>query len=263
MSSTFAAGRASLLAEARLTVSWARRALHGTYRQSSLRLFWAVVQPLSVYAVYVIVFQYILKVETGDIPYLSFMVAGVTVWRYFAIGLNTANAFVDQAHVLSRVYFRREIVPLSMCLTGLIDLGIGTVALVVVMALQGVDLHWSFLALPLVYVDLILYTAAVAVLLSTVAVFVRDLGHAMPTIAQLLFLATPIMYPASQLPPNLEFLAVVNPIAVLAEAARDATLRGAWPSPLALGVNFVIGAVLFAAAIAYLRSIEHRIVDIA
>jgi ABC-type polysaccharide/polyol phosphate export permease len=255
--------RASLAAEWRLTVSWALRSLHGTYRQSSLRLLWSVVQPLSVYAVYLIVFQYILAVETEDVPYLSFMVVGVTVWRYFAVGLSAVTALVDQAAVLRRVYFRREIVPMSICLTGLIDLGIGTVAAFVMMALQGVAFHWTILALPLVYVDLVLYTAATAILLSTVAVFARDLGHAMPTIAQLLFLATPIMYPASQLPPNLEFLAVVNPIAVLAELARDATLRGTWPSPLALSVNFVLGLTLLVAAIAYLRSIEHRIVDIA
>jgi lipopolysaccharide transport system permease protein len=254
--------RTAARAEARLIVSWARRTLHGTYRQSSLRLFWSIFQPLSVFAVYVVVFHWILRVEPDGVPYISFMVVGVTVWRYFAIGLNQATSLVEQSHLLGQVYFRREIVPLSACLSGLIDLGIGTAAIIVVGLFQGIEPTYVWLAMPAVYLILILYTAAAGVFLATVTVFVRDIGHAMPTIQQLLFLATPIMYPPSQLPEELKFLGSLNPIASLADAARDIALHGLWPSRVALLVNAVVAVLLVVGAVAYMRSIEHRIVDI-
>lgn len=254
---------ADAAAEARLVVSWARRTLHSQYRQSSLQIVWSVAQPLSVFAIYVMVFHYILKVDSGDLPYLSFMFVGLTVWRYFAVGLTQASALVSQAHMINKVYFRREIIPLSGMAVGLIDLAVGTVAMIVVALAQGIDISTSIVALPLVYVALILYASAVGVLLAVVAVFVRDLVHVMPTFAQMLFLATPIMYPPDQLPPNLEFLATLNPIAVLAGAARTCVLEGQFPSAALLVTNLVLSAASFVLVIAYVRSIEHRIVDIA
>lgn len=253
---------AELGTEARLIVSWARRELHGTYRQSSLRLVWTVVQPLSVYAVYVVVFHWILKISDDELPYLSFMVVGLTLWRYFAVAFTKATAIVDNAGMLSRVYFRREIIPMSGCTAALIDLGIGTVAMFLLAFAQGIRPTVTVVALPVVYVALILYTVGAAVLLSTVTVFARDLGHAMPTISQLLFLATPVMYPASQVPENLQFLQTLNPIAQLLEAARLCVLAGQWPDGVALAVNLVLSAAFAATCISYLRSIEHRIVDV-
>ncbi|MGI8936859.1 MAG: ABC transporter permease [Iamia sp.] len=254
--------RSPVLNEVRLLISWSRRELSSRYRQSAGHLVWSALQPLGVIVVYAVVFHAILKVRGDGLPYLSFMVVGLMSWRYFANGVSQATCLVDQSHVIGRVYFRREIVPLSGCLTGLIDLGVGSVAMVAVATLQGIGPKLTLLALPLVYLPLILYSAAAAVFLSTITVFLRDVGHALPTIQQMLFLATPIMYPVSQLPPELRFLGTVNPIAQLTESARDVTLRGAWPDPLLLGGNTLAGGLILTGAIVYLRSIEHRIVDI-
>lgn len=254
---------ADIRAEAHLVASWSRRTLHGEYRQSALQVLWSIVQPLSVFAVYVVIFQYVLRVHSGEIPYLSFVVVGLTIWRYFAVGLNQTSVLVNEASILKKVYFRREIIPLSGLTVGLIDLLVGTIAVLVVASAQGVKPTWSLVALPILYVSLILYAAAAGVLLAVVAVFVRDLVHVMPTLTQLLFLATPIMYSPEQLPPNLRFLATMNPVAVLATAARDAVLLGRFPSVLTLAVNLALSGCLFVLVIAYVRAIEHRIVDIA
>jgi ABC-type polysaccharide/polyol phosphate export permease len=77
-----------------------------------------------------------------------------------------------------------------------------------------------------------------------------------------LFLASPILYPTSQIPPALDFRGTVNPVAVAAEAMRRSTLAGEWPSFPLLSLHLVVGAGLLVASIAYLRSIEHRIVDV-
>jgi len=257
-----AARRSRLKAEVRLTISFARRDLHSQYRQSALTLLWSIVQPMLIVAVYAIVFSQILRVQGNGLPYLSFVIAGLAVWRYFSAGLSQATSFIDRSGTLSKVYFRREIIPLSGCVSALVDLGISLVALVVIAWIQGLPPTIHLLALPLVLIVLLTYTAAIAIMLATITVFIRDVAHAMPTISQVLFLASPILYPQSQIPPRLAFLGTVNPIAVAAEALRDVTLAGTWPDLGLLLVHLVIGCAFLVIAIVYLRSIENRIVDV-
>ena len=248
--------------EARLTISFARRELHSKYRQSALSLFWGIAQPILLVLVYAVVFSQILNVSGGNIPYLSFVVAGIVVWRYFMAGLNQATSFIDRSSVLSKVYFRREVIPLSGCVAALLDLGVGLVAIVGVAWIQGISPSITLVALPLVVAVLLVYTIAIAILLATITVFVRDVAHAMPTISQVLFLASPILYPESQIPSTLKFLGTVNPVAVVAEATRAVSLEGIWPNFDLLMLHLCIGTALLVGSVFYLRSIEDRIVDV-
>jgi len=248
--------------EARLTISFARRELHSKYRQSALSLFWGIAQPILLVLVYAVVFSQILNVSGGNIPYLSFVVAGIVVWRYFMAGLNQATSFIDRSSVLSKVYFRREVIPLSGCVAALLDLGVGLVAIVGVAWIQGISPSITLVALPLVIAVLLVYTIAIAILLATITVFVRDVAHAMPTISQVLFLASPILYPESQIPSTLKFLGTVNPVAVVAEATRAVSLEGIWPNFDLLMLHLCIGTALLVGSVFYLRSIEDRIVDV-
>jgi len=248
--------------EWRLIVSFARRTLNATYRQSALALLWTLLQPIALVAVYAIVFSQILKVEGEGLPYLSFVVCGLVIWRFFSAGLNQATAFRDRADTLGKAHFRREVIPLSGCLAAMVDLVVGVGVMIFVAWSQGIPPSLPLLALPAVMLVLVLYASATAVLVSTVTVFVRDLAHAMPTINQVLFLGSPVLYPNSQIPQNLQFLSRANPVAVVAQATREATLEGVWPDARLLLMHVVIGALFFAGSIAYLRSIEDRIVDV-
>ena len=143
--------------EARLTISFARRELHSKYRQSALSLFWGIVQPILLVLVYAVVFSQILNVTGGNIPYLSFVVAGIVVWRYFSAGLSQTTSFIDRSSVLSKVYFRREVIPLSGCVAALLELGVGLVAIVAVAWIQGISPSITLVALPLVLSVLLVY----------------------------------------------------------------------------------------------------------
>lgn len=259
---SLAARTARLRAEARLTRSFARRLLHSQYRQSALSLLWSILQPIALVIVYAIVFSQILQVQGGGLPYLSFVVAGLAVWRYFNAGLQQATSFIDRSDTLSKVYFRREVIPLSGCTAALVDLAIGFVAVLVVAWIQGIPPTYAYLALPFVIAVLIVYTVAVAIVVATVTVFIRDLAHALPTISQVLFLASPVLYPESQIPENLKFLGTANPVAVVAEATRNVTLVGIWPNWPLLAFHFCVGSTLLVGSILYIRSIEDRIVDV-
>jgi ABC-type polysaccharide/polyol phosphate export permease len=248
--------------EVRLVLSFARRELHSRYRQSALTIVWSVIQPIALVIVYGVVFSQILQVEGDGLPYLTFVVAGLAAWRYFQAGLQQATCFIDRSDTLSKVYFRREVMPLSGCVAALVDLTIGLAAMVVVGLIQGVTPTYTMVALPIVVAVLLLYTAATAVVVATVTAFIRDLAHALPTVNQILFLGSPVMYPESQIPEHLAFLGTVNPVAVVAESIRDVALRGLWPRWGLIGLHLLIGSCLLLAAILHLRSIEDRIVDV-
>jgi ABC-type polysaccharide/polyol phosphate export permease len=135
-------------------------------------------------------------------------------------------------------------------------------AIVVVAWIQGIFPTITLAALPLVLAVLLVYTTAIAILLATITVFVRDVAHAMPTVSQVLFLASPILYPEADIPSGLKFLGTVNPVAVVAEATRAVALEGIWPKFGLLLVHLCIGTTLLIASVLYLRSIEDRIVDV-
>lgn len=256
-------GGQRLLPDLHQVAAWAKRDLAARYRQTSLRLLWSILQPASVILVYAFVFRRILRVDSGELPYLSFIVVGMAGWRYFTVGLSQATSLVDHSNLLEKVAMRCEVIPLSACLAATLDLLVSTVAMVVVASLQGIRPSITMLALVPVYVSLFAYTSAVAVVIAGVTVFARDLSHAMPSVQQVLFFATPVMYAADRAADEFGFLVRLNPIAQVLEAMRDSALRSTWPDPVNLAANLGIGLVLLAGAIAYLRSIEHRIVDVA
>jgi len=237
--------------------------LRTRYRQSSLDLAWGVVQPAAMVGVYALFFGGVLRVDGGDMPYLSFIVAGIVSWRFFANGLGAATSITDNLNLISKVYFPREIIPSVRVLAGFPDLLVGTVALIVIAWVQVGPPAPTLLALPLVLAILVCCTAGVTIIVTTVAVFARDLGHAIPLVLQAAFFATPIMYPPELLPSWLQWLASVNPVAVVITATRAVVVEQVWPDWTLVGIHLLGSIALLGLAIAYIRSVEHRMVDLA
>ena len=246
-----------------LARSLTRQSIATRYRQSTLHLAWLVVQPLAFVGVYALFFHGVLNLGSGDVPYLSFIVAGIVPWRFISNGLGNPTAITDNIHLISKVYFPREIIPLVSVGTGVVDLAIGTVIMLVVAAVQGNPPTYHLVALPLAYLLLIVVTAALTVFVCTVAVFIRDLGHAMPLVLIGVFFATPIMYTTSQLPSWLQWFPKVNPFAVVISEVRDVVLYQQWFPPTAYLVHLLFAVCLFVASLAYVRSVEARMVDLA
>lgn len=246
----------------RLVRSMGGQALRSRYRQSSLSFFWNIAQQVMYVGVFAIVFSQILKVDGGEFPYLSFILAGLICWKFLAGGLGTVTALTDQLFLVTKVYFPRELIPMANVLTGTVDLGVGLILMIIVAWVQGHPPQVFLLALPLPILLLLMVTTALSIVATTVAAFVRDLAHAMPMVVQLGFFATPVMYPPSQLPSWLSWLGTVNPISVVIESIRSILLGGRWPNWLLLFVHLVLAAGAVLASIAYVRSVEHRLVDI-
>lgn len=241
---------------------WVVRDFRSRYRRSALRALWAVLQPALVVATYAFIFGVIFSQSGGDLPFLVYLLAGMTIYRIVAAALGSITCLVDSADLMGHSRFPREIVPLSRVLGNVADTVIMCVALVVVAVAQGVEIRPTIVALPLVIASTMVLACGLCVLFSTAQVFVRDLEFFMTFVVTALFFASPIAYQPDQLPDGLRWLNVVNPISVDVEALRDVALRGEWPAPV-FYLHLVLGCGLVALAVAHLRSVQHRMVDLA
>lgn len=242
---------------------WVERDIQARYRRSALSSVWAILQPLAVTGVYCFIFGVIFDQTGGDLPYLSFFLAGMVAFRPISTAVTLNTCLSDNHSLLSHTSFPRELIPLSQVTSAGIELLSIVPALVVVSLVQGVELHWTILLTPLVLAGVMCTAAAVCVALSTAQVFVRDVQFVAGFGVQALFFASPISYQPEQVPSALRWLGTVNPVAVYAEALRDVVLRGDLPNWPLLLAHLALAPALLWLAIAHLRSVGHRIVDLA
>lgn len=242
---------------------WVRRDFDARYRRSLLSAGWAILSPFGAVAVYVLVFGVIFDQAGGDIPYLTYLLSGLVIFTQVARGLALNGSLADNHSIISHAAFPREIVPLAQFLGVSIDLLVIVAVFLIAAAVQGIDFGVTIVFLPVILLSTFLLAAGLCVFVSTVQVFVRDLQFLILPVTQALFFLSPIAYHEDELPPALDWINKVNPISVNIEAVRTVTLEAAWPDWGLFGVHFVLAAAVFVAAVAHLRSIQHRIVDLA
>lgn len=233
------------------------------YRGSFLDLGWSLLTPLVLLATYGVILTQVFDATTVCGPYLSSAWTGLVVWTFFSSALGQgAMSLIYSGDMLTKVYFPRETVPLAQVGVALIDLAIGLGTLVLILLIQGVrPSYFAISVVPALAVTFV-WTAAAGVFASVLTTFLRDVGHFVNLFLRAGFFATPVMYDASLYPDNLEWLAVVNPIAVTIESMRAGLFCNTWPDWTLLLVQFVIGSVALAASISYMRRVEDRLVDV-
>lgn len=254
----------------RLLTSWpllrmyAVRQVQLRYRQSLLGLSWTLVQPVAIMAIYGFIFTRILEVSGEGIPYLSMAWSGLTVWMYVQATIQIGTvSLLNDAYMIGKVWFPREIIPLAPVVGGLVDLGMAAVVLVPILVVQGGSFGLPLLALPLLTVILLLWVSAISIFTATITIFLRDMATIIGLVLRLGFIGTPVMYPASLVTEQgLGWLISANPFAVVIDNLRAVAIAGVWPNWELLVFHGVMGAAAFYGSLKYLRSVERRMVDI-
>lgn len=247
---------------ARLLPALIRREIRTRYRSSVLDLAWALLVPVSLLLVYGLVLTQSFGVEGACSPYLSTAWIGLVVWTFFATSVgHGVTTLLSSGDLITKVYFPREALPLSVVGASLLDLGIGMLSVAILLPIQGLSPSWVALwaVLPLLLV--IAWSALIAVLVSVLAVFFRDVVHGVNLVLRVGFFATPVVYETNFLPEAFRFTARYNPVTVAIDGLRDCLLCGQRPELRLLGTHLLVGAAAFVAAIVYVRAVESRVVD--
>jgi lipopolysaccharide transport system permease protein len=233
------------------------------YKQSLLGFAWAVLQPLALMLIFTLAFGRIARVPSEGVPYPLFAFSGLLVWSFLSTGLsNAVNSLVAHAQLITKVYFPREILPLTYLAAALFDLCIGGLVLAALLAYYRHGLTWTALyALPVI-VLLAGLVAAGGFLLSAIHVRYRDVGIAVPLILYLWLFATPVGYSLSSVPAAYRPWFLLNPMTGIVESFRGAILHGSAPDVRLLAVPLVAVVVLLPAAYAIFKRVETTMADV-
>jgi lipopolysaccharide transport system permease protein len=244
-----------------LTLSW--REIKIRYKQTVLGVFWAVAQPTSLTIIFSIIFGKFAHIPTEGIPYPIFAYSALLPWTFFSTALTFAvPSMVRERHLLMKVYFPREISPLSSVLAPLVDFGITVLVFAAMMLYYNIGVTWHILwVLPLLSLQLI-FTVGISLFFAAVNARYRDVRYAVPLFLQLWMFATPIFYPVTFIPENYRMLYMLNPMASIIDGYRRVIIKGVRPELRYILLSALVSLVLFLLSYAYFKRAERKFMDV-
>lgn len=237
-----------------LCIQLASRDVKLRYKQTALGVAWVLLQPIATAGLFSFVFGVVAKLPSEGVPYFAFSFAGLTAWNVFSATLaKTSACMVGNAALVSKVYFPRLILPLSLVASTLIDLIVSLALLAVLLVVYELPPSAPMLLLPAWLLLLVLLALGLGLIGAALTVTYRDVQYALPVLIPFVLYASPVAYRVSDVPAAYQTaFYVANPLASLIEGFRWSlvgTAAPAWPwvlyaSAVAL-VVFVTGALTF------------------
>ena len=231
------------------------------YKQTLIGVAWAVLQPVMTTAVFTIIFSGFARFDTSNIPYPLFVLSGMLIWTFTQGSITIAsNSFVNNTNLVTKVFFPRLIVPLAATFAGILDLVIGLLVLLALMAYYRPDITKQMVLAPLFLVMALVLTAALGTLLSAVNVRFRDVKFALPFLLQVWMIASPVFYPASLLSGKWRLIFAVNPMTGILEGFRSALLGSQFDWEV-IGISAAVIAVISIISLFVFRRMEDDFAD--
>ena len=233
------------------------------YKQSVLGVAWAILQPLALMLIYTFIFSYVARVDTGSTPYALVAFSGLLPWTCFSTALtNATNSLVSHANLVTKVYFPREILPLTYVIAALFDFAVASIMMFALMIYYHVPIGINILYAVPIIIALALFSTAMSFLFSATQVRFRDIGVAMPLLLQIWMFATPVVYPLSAVPQRLRSIYSLNPLVGMIEGFRQVILKGTPPNASLLVISTLISVVLLVIGYIYFKRVEATVADI-
>jgi len=233
------------------------------YKQTLLGASWAILQPVMTMVVFSIFFGKLAGVPSDGMPYPVFAFCGLLPWQLFSYALTqSSNSLIQDAQMLSKVYFPRLIIPFASVVAGLMDFVIAFIVLVGMMCYYNVVPGWAVVTLPLFVLLALASALSVGLWLSALNVKYRDIRYTIPFLAQFWLFVTPVAYSSSLVPPKWQALYAVNPMVGVVEGFRWALLGKSAPPGIMLLVSAVATAVVLTGGLFFFRRMEKEFADI-
>lgn len=255
------------------TLAWKNIALR--YKQAYLGIAWAIVKPVTLMLIFTLVKTFV-GIESGDIPYPILVFAALMPWTFFQESTSDGvTSVVGNTALIKKIYFPREIFPLTAVLTKLVELGINFVILAGLMIWYGMMPSVYILWVPLIIAYTILAALTIAFVGAAINVYYRDVGTALPVLLSLMMYASPVIYPlqlvkdkllteqaAGEWSNALYTLYTLNPLAGIIDAFQSVALRSEAPDLNAMIPGAILIAILLPLSYLYFKRAESYFADV-
>jgi lipopolysaccharide transport system permease protein len=239
------------------------RDLRVRYKQTAIGATWALLQPLMTMMIFTVIFGHFARIPSDGLPYPIFAYTALLPWTYFASALNrSSTSVVAEAHLISKVYFPRALLPLAGTLSGIVDFALAFVLLLGLMTWYGISPTWGLFVLPLFLLLALAMALAVGLWCSALNVRYRDVALTIPFLTQCWMYASPVAYPASLVPENWRLFYSLNPMAGVVEGFRWALLGKQGPDFVVMAVSTVVVALLLVGGLVFFKHMERTFVDV-
>jgi len=244
-----------------------KRDFISVYKQTILGPIWFFIQPLLITITFTIIFGQVAKISTGGVPEILFYLTGITFWNYFASCLtSTSNTFVTNASVFGKVYFPRLIVPLSVIISNLMKLGIQLLLLVIVWVYylinsNNIQPQWELVFFPIYLLIFAFMGLGFGLIFSALTTKYRDLTFLIAFGVQLLMYASAVIFPASIVSADKQWMLFLNPLVSLMEAIKFSFLGQGIFSWFYLAYSSIFTLVILLIGVLVFNKVEKGFID--
>ncbi|HIT11815.1 MAG TPA: ABC transporter permease [Candidatus Pelethosoma merdigallinarum] len=237
-----------------------QKEIRGKYKGAWLGIIWSFLNPLLMLLVYSLVFPYIMRVQIPN--YTMFLMTALMPWNFFTQTVaNSSFAVIASGSILKKVYFPREILPISVVLSNVVNFLITFIIIIVFLIISGVGLSWTILLFPLVLIVQTILMFGIAFILSSITVYARDVEHIVNVIVMALFYGTPIVYTIDMLPAQFQTLLQLNPMTSIIGAYRDVLFYQKLPDFASLGIVAIVSVIIMVFGLWLFRKLQRNFVE--
>ena len=233
------------------------------YKQTAIGASWAVLQPLLTMVIFTLVFGRFANMPSNGLPYPIFTYVALLPWTYFARSLSQSiTSVVGNAHLITKVYFPRLLLPISAVVAGLIDFAIAFAFLIVMMFWYGIVPDWEIVFLPFFILLTMMTALSVSLWLSVINVRYRDIGQAVPFLLQIWMFISPVAYAVSVVPEKWRLIYSLNPMAGVVEGFRWALTHSESPPILPIVISSIMVTALLYGGLVFFKRMEETFADV-
>jgi len=233
------------------------------YKQSILGYSWVILAPLINLAVLSVVFSFLLKVPTGNVPYPIFLFVALIPWTFMSNAISGAtSSVIANSLLVTKVFLPKEIFPLSVVASKMVDLLLTGLILVIFLIIYKISFYLSLILLPLIFLIHVILIIGISLILSATNVFFRDVEHAVGLMLMVWMYLTPIIYSIEMVPLSFRPLFFLNPMTGIIDSYRQVILYGRFPDWLALSYSAFFSILLTFLAYIYFKNRARYFADV-
>lgn len=198
------------------------------YRNSFLGFLWSLLSPLLMMIVFTLIFSFVFRFDVKNFP--IFLLCGLLPWNFHSISLSSSTTAIVSSGLIKKVYFPREILPISIVIASFINFLLSLIVLFVFLIYYGYPFYRVIYMLPFVLLIQLIFSLGLGFLVSSLNVYFRDIQHFISVLLLVWFYASPIIYPADKvIPEKYQFFYNLNPLASVITLYRQVLYYNTFP----------------------------------